>query len=624
MMLASSAQPERRPSILLARLAEHAAIHPAGRAVVVEGGELSFVELHERVGALARAIAEAELPPEAPVVLSADRAAEWVVGVLAILHAGCMYVPVDPSLPPARQLQIVGDVGAALALTASSLVPAFGSLPTLRIAAAPSAGAGPPAAVASEQAAYAIYTSGSTGVPKAVVISHGSLDNYAAALPTALGMSASDRCLHSASFAFSASMRQLLAPLVAGAAIVMAARERLRDPSALLEWIIEQRVTLFDTVPSLLVRWLDAVAALSPDGRRMLESSLRAVATTGEVLSLATAQRFAALLPRVRLISLYGQTETAGSVALEVVSSARAGSVPLGSPLGPTAFRVLGHDGLPVGEGQVGELCISGPSLARGYHARPALTAERFVPDPQAGIPGARMYRSGDRVRHGASLEYLGRADLQVKIHGVRIELGEVESALVALSGVAQAVAVVHADPFVGPRLVAYVVAARDQPLLPPELLRAELAAMLPEAMVPAAIVALAELPRTVTGKVDRHELGLRDPGPTASAMAYVAPASLIEDVVARAWRKLLRADRVGRNDDFFELGGDSMQAIVMTNELQSRLPMRLPLLALFFQDPTVAGFAAAIELEAGPSGTSAIERSFGAPSLTESESGAS
>jgi len=583
-------------------LEQQAALHPDQTAVISTGGETSYRELLNRVKNFSAWLVEHGVSRETPIAVCTDRSLPWVVAALGVLYSGGMYIPMDPMAPLQRKLGLLEDIGARLVLIGPHIPAVFpSSIELVRFhkdwPVASSAGKMPE--IIPAQAAYGIHTSGSSGTPKSVIVSHESLDHYASALRRELGLSSADRYLHMASLAFSASIRHLMAPLVSGATVVIATRDEIQDPASLISRMLQGGVTVFDTVPSYLLPWLAAVSESPRDWRERLASSLRIVLTTGEPLPADTVKRVRSLFPNVRVLNLYGQTETTGTVALHEPEATALESIPIGGAFDPCQFYILDEQLSPASEG---ELYISGPCLARGYQSRPDMTASRFLADPFSGVPGSRMYRTGDRVRRldDGLLEFKGRTDRQVKIHGIRIELGEIDAALLAHPDLQEATAVVRPVGGQDLRLVAFVVSRPGKSSLTVEELRAFLAQSLPEAMVPGTVVFLDQLPRTASGKIDRPALMVADITPPVRKAPPAALRTQMEYLVAKCWEDTLGLTGLGVEDDFFALGGDSIQAMQMILRLQKLLPVPVPLGDLFFEDPRLKAFAGAIEAQVG------------------------
>ena len=579
---------------LLMDFIEEQASSNAGRpAVIWRTGSISYRELMCRVRSVSAKLQERGAVGETPVAVCTDRSVAWIVGALATLHAGAMYVPVDPLYPLKRKLRMFEDASVRLVLIdAPPVEPLPDWIETLEldVDSPVTNSACEKGKVVRGQAAYGIYTSGSTGAPKNVIIPHDALANYAAVLRHQSSLTSADRFLHTASLAFSASIRQLITPLVSGAALVIATRDQVRDPASLIQWMLEAGITVFDTVPSYLESW---IATLTRSGRawcQQLAGSLRLVLTTGEPLQACTAKSLRAALPDIRIFNLYGQTETTGSVALYEVDRTDCQQIPIGSALAPSQFYVLNERMEPSAEGV---LYVTGPSLARCYQGQPDITASRFLGDPFSTIPGARMYHTGDRVRRleNGLFEFKGRTDTQVKINGIRVELTEIDAALREHPDVEGAATLLRGVETEDPRLVAFLVRVPGGDCSSEELQRF-LSNTLPNIMIPGTLIFLDEFPRTASGKIDRPALKTLDIS-SLLARSSSTPNTRMEQLVAKCWEEELKVKGIGPDDDFFALGGDSLQAIQMIYRLQELLPPQLPLSPLFFQNPVLKGFAA-------------------------------
>nr|WP_281404507.1 non-ribosomal peptide synthetase [Pyxidicoccus fallax] len=575
---------------------EQAARTPDAPAVSFEDSVLTFARLDARANRLAGWLRSRGVGPEVRVALCLERGVEMVVALLAILKAGGAYVPMDPASPRERLVFMLEDCGARLALTSRELASRFDGasaevvcLDDARIEEQPARESeGPPSHVTSpEHLAYVIYTSGSTGVPKGVMVRHRSVLNLRHALARTVyaGQPSGLRVSVNAPLAFDASVKQLI-QLLDGHCLCIVPEATRQDPDAMRAWLHRHRVDVLDCTPSLL-RLLVHAGLLEAD------SAPRLLVPGGEAIDEALWQQLAAA-PRTRTFNVYGPTEcTVDSTAFAV----RPGSRPtIGGPLANVRVYVL-DDGLrPVPVGVPGELFISGEGLARGYLRRPELTAERFLPDAFSTTPGARMYRTGDKVRWLAdgTLDYLGRTDFQVKLRGFRIELGEIEAALVEHPSVEQALVLGREDVPGLARLVAYVVAAPGA-TVDADALRASLRQRLPEYMVPTAFVPLEAFPLTSNGKVDRKALPAPDASALGSARIHEPPATTLEETLAAVWTEVLRVERVGRRDDFFALGGHSLLATQVVARLRAVLGVELPLRALF-EAPTLEALALRVE----------------------------
>ncbi|KAF3458515.1 non-ribosomal peptide synthetase [Ralstonia solanacearum] len=562
---------------------------PEAIAVVHEGRQVSYAELNARANRVAHALIGLGVGPDARVGLCVERSVELVVGLLGILKAGGGYVPLDPSYPQDRLAYMLEDSAPVAVLTQGLVREQLGmlSVPVLDLDGPQEDAEHDPQVTGLEphHLAYVIYTSGSTGRPKGVMNEHRGVVNRLWWAQQTYRLDASDRVLQKTPFGFDVSVWELFWPLLAGARLVMARPEGHKDPAYLAATIEQAGITTLHFVPSMLQLFLDQVEAGRCQGlRRMLCS--------GEALPHALQQRSLARFPHSELHNLYGPTEAAIDVtAWRCNAEIHPGIVPIGRPIANTQIYVLDAHRQPVPLGVTGEIYIGGVGVARGYLNRPELTAERFVVNPFHGEGRERMYRTGDLGRWlpDGSLEYQGRADAQVKLRGFRIELGEIEARLSQCAGVSEAVVALREDAPGEQRLVAYYVSGEA---IEAQTLREQLQASLPEYMVPAAYVRLERLPLTPNGKLDRKGLPAPDGQAYASA-AYEAPQGEVEQTLAGIWQTLLGVERVGRHDDFFALGGHSLQAVRLMS-LVEQAGWRADVSRLFLQ-PTLAGFSASI-----------------------------
>ncbi|MFF3256840.1 non-ribosomal peptide synthase/polyketide synthase [Actinacidiphila glaucinigra] len=570
-----------------------AARTPDATAVVFENERLSYADLNARANRLARLMAGRGAGPETFVAVHLERSADLVVTLLAVLKTGAAYLPVDPDHPADRITRLLVDAGPVLLVTTAALNPAdSGQLPRLVLDDPDTALALDALSPADlddgertrgllvDHPAYVIYTSGSTGRPKGVTITHRGLVNRLAWMQDAYRLTPDDRIVQKTPFGFDVSVWEFFWPLVEGATLVAARPGGHRDPGYLAALIRREQVTVAHFVPSML-----QVFVAEPAAREC--ASLRAVVCSGEALPASLRDQFHAVLP-IPLHNLYGPTEAAIDVTAFTCEPGAdaAGRVPIGRPVWNTRVFVLDAALRPVPAGVAGELYLAGVQLARGYLDRPGLTAERFVANPH-GAPGERMYRTGDLARWNTDgqLEYLGRTDDQVKIRGFRIELGEIEAALLAHPSVTQAVVVVREDRPGDRRLAGYVVAAGDADVA---RMRARLAQVLPEYMVPAAILVLDALPLTVNGKLDRRALPAPD---HAAAVTGRGPSTVQEEILCALFAEVLGLPSVGVDDDFFELGGHSLLAVTLVE--RARAAGVAVDVRTLFTSPTVAGLAA-------------------------------
>jgi amino acid adenylation domain-containing protein len=560
---------------------------PAERVVATAGGrDLAAGELAARSARVARVLAEAGAGPDTLVGLCVGRSADLLAGLFGVWRAGAAYVPLDPAFPVDRLRAMVADAGVRIVVTQTALRGLVADLTDARAVCVDdlpgTVAEAPGIELRGEHLAYTIFTSGSTGRPKGVAVPHVAVANLLESFVDSLRLGPADRFVAVTTLSFDIAVLELALPLLCGARLVVASREEAADPAALRALLTASGATVMQATPAT---W------------RMLTSTGGVPATVhtrlcgGEALPRDLATDL--MTGGARLWNVYGPTETTVWSAAGIVEPAPA-PVTVGPPIANTRVYTLDAGLRPVPVGVVGEVYLGGLGMARGYHGRAGLTAERFLPDPFTG-GGARMYRTGDlaRWRSDLTLEFLGRVDHQVKVRGFRIETGEIEAALLEHEAIRDAV--VAATTVDGDtRLVAYAVpeppdaAAALWPHVQTHLRR-----WLPEYMVPAALVALPELPRTPNGKVDRRAL----PAPEWTAVAgtpFVPPTTPAERVVAAIWADLLRVSApIGVHDDFFTLGGHSLSATQVVARIRAALGANVRLRTLF-AGPTVAQLAAA------------------------------
>ncbi|WP_370601383.1 non-ribosomal peptide synthase/polyketide synthase [Pseudomonas nitroreducens] len=543
---------------------------PDALALQFADQRLSYAQLNARANQLAHWLRGQGVGPDVLVGVAAERSVELVVALLGIVKAGGAYVPMDPDYPQDRLQHMLADSGVSLLLTQQHLRDRLPPTQARTVCLdsqwseiATADEQNPAIAGSPQNLAYLIYTSGSTGKPKGAGNSHRALVNRLHWMQKAYALDASDRVLQKTPFSFDVSVWEFFWPLMTGAALVVAAPGAHRDPAALRQVIEAGQVTTLHFVPSML-------QAFVASGELERSPSLRQVMCSGEALPYELQQQFRQR-SSAKLHNLYGPTEAAIDVSFWACDEDNARHVvPIGRPIDNLRLVLLDERLEPVPQGVAGELYIGGVGLARGYHARPGLTSERFVADPFGS--GERLYRTGDlaRQREDGAIEYLGRLDHQVKIRGLRIELGEIESHLQAHPQVSEAVVVARDGV-----LLAYVVASAK-----PEALRQALQGELPDYMVPSRIIALDAMPLSPNGKLDRK--ALPDPQLGERLREYVAPRSDLEVELAGIWQHVLQVDRVGLHDDFFELGGHSLLLTQVGLTLRQRLGLELPLHRLF------------------------------------------
>ncbi|MDA3351781.1 non-ribosomal peptide synthase/polyketide synthase [Pseudomonas aeruginosa] len=527
---------------------------PMAPALAFGEERLDYAELNRRANRLAHALIERGVGADRLVGVAMERSIEMVVALMAILKAGGAYVPVDPEYPEERQAYMLEDSGVQLLLSQSHLkLPLAQGVQRIDLDQADAwlenhAENNPGIELNGENLAYVIYTSGSTGKPKGAGNRHSALSNRLCWMQQAYGLGVGDTVLQKTPFSFDVSVWEFFWPLMSGARLVVAAPGDHRDPAKLVALINREGVDTLHFVPSMLQAFLQDEDVVSC-------TSLKRIVCSGEALPADAQQQVFAKLPQAGLYNLYGPTEAAIDVTHWTCVEEGKDAVPIGRPIANLACYILDGNLEPVPVGVLGELYLAGRGLARGYHQRPGLTAERFVASPF--VAGERMYRTGDLARYRADgvIEYAGRIDHQVKLRGLRIELGEIEARLLEHPRVREA-AVLAVD---GRQLVGYVVLESEGGDWR-EALAAHLAASLPEYMVPAQWLALERMPLSPNGKLDRKAL----PAPEVSVAqaGYSAPRNAVERNLAEIWQDLLGVERVGLDDNFFSLGGDSIVSI--------------------------------------------------------------
>jgi amino acid adenylation domain-containing protein len=571
---------------------------PDAIAVEFENETLTYAQLNARANQLARYLRDRGVGPDVLVAVCIERSPEMVIALMGVLKAGGAYVPLDPAYPVDRLEQMLDDASPALVLTQHSLMD---RLPRGRLRVALDTrwneiGRQPgtnldlrSAGLHSRHLAYVIYTSGSTGKPKGAMNEHRALINRLQWMQGAYRLDERDRVLQKTPFSFDVSVWEFFWTLMTGARLVVARPRGHQDPDYLKKLIEARGITTLHFVPSMLQVFL-------AEHPKQSCRSVRHVVCSGEELPASLQRRFFECLPHAELHNLYGPTEAAIDVtAWECSRDDQSPQVPIGRPISNVRMYVLDRDGAPVPIGVPGELHIGGVGVGRGYLNRPELTRERFVPDPFSGDVQARLYKTGDLARWRADgvIDYLGRNDFQIKIRGFRIELGEIEAALRAHPDIQEAVVVAREDAPGEKRLVAYC-KARPDATAQIEAVRELLKARLPEYMVPAAFVCLERFPLSPNGKLDRRAL----PAPDLhafSAREYLPPEGELEETLVAIWRTLLSVEKVGRRDNFFDLGGHSLHAVRLITQISAQCGVQLPLLSVF-QSPTVAEMATLVE----------------------------
>jgi len=571
------------------RISQHAVSAPHETAILCGTETVTFGELDTHAALIGGMLRQVGVGRGDVVGLFLERGAPVAAAVLGILRVGAAWLPLDPAYPRARTAELLRRSGAAVLLTQRTLVGALDASTTKTVVLEEAQSGQPvePLSMAPDDAAYVIYTSGSTGTPKGVVISHGNVAHYVAAMISTIGVGAADRYMHTASVAFSSSVRQLLVPLAAGATVVIARRDEIAEPRELLRVARTARATVFDLVPSY---WARVVEALETDAAAV--PSLRLALSASEPLPSSVVKRWFAIAPGgSRFVNMFGQTETTGIVAtLEVnPDHLQSAIVPLGRPLPGSRLQILDQYRQPLPAGLDGEIHVVGRGVGRGYLGQPELTAERFL-----GLEGpadGRTYATGDVgvMSDDGVLTFVGRRDNQVKVRGHRIEVEEVEAVLRSHPAVAEAAVQARLDAAGDARLVAFVAARAAAPT--PRELREHLARALPDYMIPAVFQSVEAVPRTPNGKLDRGALHALPVAAGDSAAEHVAPRSTAERRVAEIWEEVLGIPRVGATDHFFESGGHSLTAIRVLARIRTQFGVDVPL-RQFFERPTVSALA--------------------------------
>ena len=576
---------------------EQAAKTPDRVALVYEEEQLTYAELNRRANQLAHHLRRLGVTTETLVAICMERSLEMVVGLLGILKAGGVYVPLDPSTPQQRLSFTLNDTQAAVILTQASLAAAFAEQRARVLC--PDAEwdvisgeseENPVVAVGPDNLAYVLYTSGSTGQPKGVQVTHRAINNHMLWKQMQVRPTAPDRILQKTSFTFDASISEFFLPLMSGAQLVLTRPDGHRDSAYLVRTIVEQQITIVHFVPTML-------RALLEERDIAQCRSLRLVFCGAEPMTTDLRERFFSVFAETELFNMYGPTEAAVDVTYwPCKRESEEEFVPLGRPMPNVQLYVLDSRLEPAPIGVAGELYVGGVNLARGYLNRPELTAERFIPNPFSETAGSRLYRTGDLVRYldDSRLEFLGRKDSQVKLRGFRIELGEIEAVLRQHESVRACVVVAREEASGEQRLVAYVVAREEQGIDNAKL-RQYLSDRLPVYMIPTTFVSLETLPVLSSGKVDRKALPAPEDLTRVEEREYVAPRTPVEEMLAGIWAEVFKLDRISVNDNFFDLGGHSLLATRVAARINEVYPQAISLRDLF-EKPVLAEVALLIE----------------------------
>lgn len=594
------------PDALLNRcLAQQAQQSPTAPALRWWDGELSYQQLERCANHLAWRLRELGIGPERRVGIHLPRSPELVIALLATLKAGGAYLPLEPELPAQRLATLAHQAGVQVVLSRagqpSPFTPETPLLPLDTSILQASAEAPPEHALQADNLAYVLYTSGSTGAPKAVMVSHRAICNHMAWTQRVYPLYPTDRVLQRTPLSFDASLCDLFTPLLHGATLVLAEPGGHRDAAYLLRTLSQEAISVLQLTPSLLRELLLQLGDQPPP------ASLRLVFCGGEALPLSLAQNFKHRFPQAELHNVYGPAEaTIHTSGWTVPAEPR--QIRIGTPIDNVRVHLLDGLGRPVPPGAVGEICIGGTALARGYLQQPGLTAERFVPDPLGLEPGARLYRSGDLGRYDAhgQLEFLGRRDGQIKRAGARIEPAEIESTLMAHPGVLDAAVVLAGEP---QQLLAHLVLQQPPPT--DHSLREYLLARLPSFMLPTGFVPQSQIPRLSSGKLDRQAIQRLPVISTGSPTRQ--PQTPQETLLLEGWRQVLGAE-LSIDDDFFARGGDSFRAVQLSGWLAERgLELSTGLL---YRYPTVRSLAPVLDNTGSPRLVHPLNQQPGAPLL--------
>ena len=558
-------------------------------AVIFDRQSWTYRELNAKANQLANYLKKRGVKPEVRVGICAERSLDMVIGILGILKAGGAYVPLDPAYPKERLDFILKETKAPLLLTQKHLVEKFiqEEIQVICLDAdcdtiAQESEETPNTEVTIENLAYIMYTSGSTGKPKGVQVTHANISHYIPAVSQVMQIQPEDVYLHVASFSFSSSVRQLMVPLYRGATCIIANSEQTKNPISLFELIQKQGVTIVDSVHSVWRYGLQALETLDQRHTEALtKSKLRTIVFSGDLLPVQIYKQLRNLFKeRLHVFNLYGQTETIGSCAYSIPkefdSEREYIYIPVGYPYSHNQSYILDENLEPVTPGEIGELYIAGACLARGYLNSLELNAEKFISNPFNSDPVERLFKTGDLARYWSdgAIELLGRTDFQVKIRGMRVELGEIEFTLGQHPSVKEAVVIAAENELRENHLVAYVVPNSSLSKITQTELRGYLDRKLPDYIVPSAFVLLDSLPLTPNGKIDRLALRSRKIIHPEREAAYVKPQTETEEIIATVWQEVLLLEYVGIHDNFFELGGHSLLMAQVHSKLSSLLEL--------------------------------------------------
>jgi len=583
---------------------------PAAVAVISRGERLTYHQLNCDANRMARLLVEYGVGPGVVVPILTDRGSNLLIAMIAVFKAGGAYLPLDPFHPPERLRQVLDQSESRLVLVADNFAENIAKVLEGKIP-----GRRPQVLVIEsllqqEQSesnltndavpndlAYVIYTSGSTGAPKGAMIAHGGMLNHLYAKIAELQLTAADIVAQTASQCFDISVWQFLAPLLVGGRVCIFDDEVIRDPVRLLESVKQESISVLETVPSLLRVMMAEITR--PESPRPVLSALRRLICTGEALPPELCRQWLSVYPSISLLNAYGPTECSDDVTHQSIDTPPTPDqirIPVGRPIANMKIHVLDQTLALLPVGVVGELCVGGIGVGRGYQNDPMRTAESFIPDPFSQAGGRRLYRAGDLGRYlsDGSIEFLGRIDDQVKVRGFRIELGEIQSALLQHQQVQEVVVIARADTSGDNRLIAYLTAPSQVSAPTASQLRRYLQERLPDYMMPAAFVLIDKLPLTSNGKLNRQALPAPDQRRLELEQEYVTPRSLTEEVLVRMWSDVLEVQQIGIHDNFFTLGGDSLKMTQIVSRIRDCLQIELPLRRLF-ESPTIAELTMAL-----------------------------
>ncbi|MGK7923836.1 MAG: amino acid adenylation domain-containing protein, partial [Spirulina sp.] len=581
--------------------------NPEAIAIVDNRQQLTYRELNQRANQLAHYLEQFQIEPNTLIGICLERSCEFTIAILAILKAGGAYLPLDPDYPAERLLFMLKDANVPLVITRKEIgnIVSDSAIKFIDLEANQTAIEGKSlenltSRVTSNNLAYAVYTSGSTGQPKAVCIPHYSLSSYIRSLEKPLGIEASDRYLHTASFAFSAGVRQTLLPLFIGATSVIANRQQRQDPSQLFQLMKNAEVTIWDTVPTIWQFCINVLQELDNEIRLdLLQNSLRLILVTGEPLGWEIPHNWRYQLQHpAQMVNLYSQSETTGTVSYYMIPegfSQKTGIVPLGKPLDDTQIFLLDENLSSVSAGEIGELCVTGKRQVRSYLNRPELTRKKFIINPFAEI--SHLYKTGDLARYlpEGIIEFVGRSDRRIKIRGFRVELEGIEATLTQHPAVKEIVVITREDLPKDNNLVAYIAlsntySSSDKSSEIQEKLRNFLAKKLPEYAIPGLFILLDALPRNPNGKLDRRHLSSLEL-PRYHNHNFVAPRDELELELTKIWESILATQPIGIRDNFFTLGGHSLLAVRLFAKIEKIFKRNFPL-SILFDAPTIEQLA--------------------------------